>query len=64
VVGAVRPADTPGHGNDLITQPLLRTRRTDTHTTYATEPRENINSIFLRLREAWIEGRIVLDFTA
>ena len=34
------------------------------HATYATEPLENINSIFERLREAKIEGRIVLDFAA
>lgn len=34
------------------------------HVTYATEPLENINSIFSRLREAKVEGRIVLDFAA
>jgi propanol-preferring alcohol dehydrogenase len=34
------------------------------HATYSTEPLENINSIFARLREAKIEGRIVLDFAA
>lgn len=34
------------------------------HVTYATEPLENINSIFTRLREARIEGRIVIDFAA
>jgi alcohol dehydrogenase, propanol-preferring len=32
--------------------------------TYTTEPLENINSIFTRLRDARIEGRIVLDFAA
>ena len=34
------------------------------HATVATEPLENINSIFARLREAAVEGRIVLDFAA
>lgn len=33
------------------------------HATYATEPLENINAIFARLREGKIEGRIVIDFT-
>ena len=32
--------------------------------TYKTEPLENINSIFERLRAATVEGRIVLDFAA
>jgi len=34
------------------------------HATYAVEPLENINSIFRRLRDATIEGRVVLDFAA
>ncbi len=43
---------------------LLMPRRCSVHVTYTTEPLENINSIFDRLRAATVEGRIVLDFAA
>lgn len=47
-----------------LEEALLFAAEGKVHATYATEPLENINSIFSRLRDARIEGRIVLDFAA